>query len=207
MEWTVGVEQAEALKERLPEVPLACWHCGEATHCEVALETRREPEGEFNLLVTLISFLTEEVLILHLLEDESYPHLHVYLPSRVWPPCLPRGQRSFCSHPLEEWLSRLPAASWRWRRLCSRCCSKTLRVSWNGTWKYLRGSRDIFLSRSVPGHFYFSSPFMHRIYRWAHVHLFVQSVTVFLRLLMLFANYLLLHSFFFLKLLCWPVLA
>lgn len=102
MEWTVGVEQAEALKERLPEVPLACWHCGEATHCEVALETRREPEGEFNLLVTLISFLIEEVLILHLLEDEAYPHLQVYLPSRVWPPCLPRGQRSFCSHPLEE---------------------------------------------------------------------------------------------------------
>lgn len=46
MEWTVGVEQAEALKERPSEVSLVCWHCGEATHSGADLETRREPEGE-----------------------------------------------------------------------------------------------------------------------------------------------------------------
>lgn len=32
MEWTVGVEQEEALKEKPPEVPLVCWQFGEATH-------------------------------------------------------------------------------------------------------------------------------------------------------------------------------
>lgn len=46
MECTVGVEQEEVLKEKPSEVPLVCWQFGEATHCEVDLETRREPEGQ-----------------------------------------------------------------------------------------------------------------------------------------------------------------
>lgn len=44
MEWTVGVEQAAVTKTK------SCWllelHCGEATHWETDLETRREPEDE-----------------------------------------------------------------------------------------------------------------------------------------------------------------
>lgn len=48
MEWTVGVEQLEVLKERPPDVLLVCSHCEEATHGGAALETRRGPDEEMD---------------------------------------------------------------------------------------------------------------------------------------------------------------
>lgn len=141
MEWTVGVEQVEETKTK--SFWLLGLHCGEATHWETDLEMRREPDdgggGFISYEIVRLSFFAQNKKLSSV--------MCIYLRAPAGLRRRSRWRWFLCSHPLEEGLWPLPAAPWRWHRLCTRCCNNTLRVRWSGTWRYLRGLRGVCYGR------------------------------------------------------------